>query len=488
MKKVVLLLIYCSSILCLLQINSYPQWEPDARLTNDTFISYTNNHSAYCIAVQGDTVHIVWTDNSSGIANETRYRRSTDKGLTWDRDTILTSVANNSWSASITVIDQYVYVVWVDQRDGNDEIYFKASSDAGVTWTSDDRIINSTLDSQRPSVAATGSDVHVVFRESGLNQPGEIRYRRSTDYGDFWVTNTQLTNDPAVSDYPKIAASGQIVHVVWNDGRDGNYEIYYKRSSDRGVTWGLDTRLTLDANSSVGPNIAVSGSNVHLLWNDNRNGFNEIFYKLSTDGGLSWSSDTQLTINDSSSSFSASVAVSGSVVHIVWMDERDGNRDLYHKRSTNNGTNWSDDERLTNDPADLANHSAAISGSAVYTIWTDYRDGSDGEIYFKRNPTGEPTEVKIVDNIISDKFVLYQNYPNPFNPNTTIEFSIREQSFVKLEVFNTIGERVSTLVDEKLNAGNYKYEWSAGHAPSGIYFYRVQTSESSITRKMTLLK
>jgi len=93
-----------------------------------------------------------------------------------------------------------------------------------------------------------------------------------------------------------------------------------------------------------------------------------------------------------------------------------------------------------------------------------------------------------ISNEVPESFSLVQNYPNPFNPSTVIRFSIPEQSFVKLEVFNTLGENVSTLVSEDLNAGNYKYEWDAGSLSSGIYFYRLNTENFIQTKKLMLMK
>jgi N-acetylneuraminic acid mutarotase len=87
-----------------------------------------------------------------------------------------------------------------------------------------------------------------------------------------------------------------------------------------------------------------------------------------------------------------------------------------------------------------------------------------------------------------EKYVLSQNYPNPFNPSTTIQFSITDQSFVRLDVFNSLGENVSQLVSEELKAGSYKYEWDATDLSSGIYFYRLQTAGFSKSKKMILLK
>ncbi|MBK9096804.1 MAG: T9SS type A sorting domain-containing protein [bacterium] len=98
------------------------------------------------------------------------------------------------------------------------------------------------------------------------------------------------------------------------------------------------------------------------------------------------------------------------------------------------------------------------------------------------------TDIKEVENQVPLECRLEQNYPNPFNPSTTIQFSIPEQSFVKLEVFNTLGEKISTLVSEELNAGNYTYEWNAEKLSSGIYYYKLSANEFSKANKMILLK
>jgi len=98
------------------------------------------------------------------------------------------------------------------------------------------------------------------------------------------------------------------------------------------------------------------------------------------------------------------------------------------------------------------------------------------------------TAVETIDHNIPESFFLLQNYPNPFNPSTTIQFSVPEQSFVKLEVFNTLGEKVTTLVSEELNAGSYKFNWDAENLPSGVYLYKMQTTNFSTSRKMILIK
>jgi hypothetical protein len=99
------------------------------------------------------------------------------------------------------------------------------------------------------------------------------------------------------------------------------------------------------------------------------------------------------------------------------------------------------------------------------------------------------TDVENNNKPITENYVLEQNYPNPFNPTTVIEFTIQEQYNVSLDVFNSLGQKVATLINKKLNAGNYKYTFDASKLSSGIYFYRLKAGNSLIqNKKMVLLK
>lgn len=88
-----------------------------------------------------------------------------------------------------------------------------------------------------------------------------------------------MTIDPAPSNNPVVFVSYPIVHLAWHDERDGNKEIYYKRSTDGGLTWSADTRLTNAAGISGRPAISVSGQALHLAWYDERDGNAELYYK-----------------------------------------------------------------------------------------------------------------------------------------------------------------------------------------------------------------
>ncbi len=85
-------------------------------------------------------------------------------------------------------------------------------------------------------------------------------------------------------------------------------------------------------------------------------------------------------------------------------------------------------------------------------------------------------------------FILNQNFPNPFNPSTKIRFQIRENSFVKLIMYDVFGNEVSTIVNENRPAGIYEEDFNASNLPSGIYMYTLTVGNYSDSKKMVLLK
>ncbi|MCP4584190.1 MAG: S8 family serine peptidase [candidate division Zixibacteria bacterium] len=168
-----------------------------------------------------------------------------------------------------------------------------------------------------------------------------------------------------------------------------------------------------------------------------------------------------------------------------------------------------------------------VSGAIVYASATGPTGGtfsglttSDGSVTFetsgKKKPSGEwcfeVTDVthasytydpdannvthvcesgpvyKITGDLLPTKFSLMQNFPNPFNARTEIRFDLPEPAFVTLEVYNLSGQRVEVLVDQPLDAGHHNAIWNAGGMTSGMYLYRIYTTNFSKTMKMLLVK
>jgi hypothetical protein len=95
---------------------------------------------------------------------------------------------------------------------------------------------------------------------------------------------------------------------------------------------------------------------------------------------------------------------------------------------------------------------------------------------------------KTESTVLPASFALGQNYPNPFNPSTEISFSLPAASDVTLSVYNMLGQTVAVLADEHMSAGHHTVTWDGSQVASGVYFYKLSTSEFTDTKKMMLLK
>ena len=147
------------------------------------------------------------------------------------------------------------------------------------------------------------------------------------------------------------------------------------------------------------------------------------------------------------------------------------------------------------DISDLGNPEEAgylVCGDYAYNLAVD----NDGLIYVADGEGGvlivrfdEPSSVpqnNIVE--IPSQFVLQQNFPNPFNPSTRIKYTLRKSNHIVLNIYNLSGQEVATLVNEFQPAGEYQITWQPKGLPSGLYFYKLQAGETSITKKLILQK
>ena len=457
------------------------QWGADVRLTNDTAASVLTFSRAMGIASNGDSIHVVWHDERDGNF-EIYYKRSIDGGLSWGTDTRLTNVDSISSNPAISISGSIIHIVWNDKRDGNGEIYYKRSADGGASWGGDIRLTNATATSYCPSIAVSGSNVHISWTDL-RNGNYEIYYKFSTDGGISWGNETRITNYAAMSYNTSISVSGSNVHIIWEDKRNGNGEIYHKRSTDGGLNWGTDTRLTNNSSHSNLPTSAVSGSNLYVVWDDYRNGNWEIYFKHSTDGGLTWGADKRLT-NSYGSSVWPKVAVSGSIVHIAWQDNRNGNDEIFYMYSMDGGLSWSSDTLLVNNSATMSEKpSITLSGSAVHLIWQDKRDGPNGEIYYKRNPTGNLIGIKDLNFAKNDINV----FPNPALDNISILFPNKELSDISISIFNSLGIEIKRFEEKEL-VGKNAINFSTESFPSGVYYCTLNYGIKKISRSFVVLR
>ena len=346
-------------------------WSEDINLTNNTADSKYPS-----VAIDDGVIHLVWQDNRDG-GYEIYYKRSMNNGATWEQQRL--TYSGNSVYPAVAVNGSNVHVVWQDDRDGGNCIYYMSSNDYGGNWAGYKKIYEG-YSSEHPRIAVNGSNLYVVWQEYIYYDCYNVYFMMSKNNGETWEDGNGNTDQAYVlsknnSRSPAIAVNSTI-HVVWEDKRNWNWEIYYSRSVDNGETWN-ETKISNGTGDSEKPWIAVDNT-VHVVWEDDRDGNSEIYYQNCTDG--EWlNSDVKLT-NDSHSSRNPSIAVKENNVSVVWQDNRDGNLEIYYKKCVNGL--WCNDERLTYTGTCTSECPVIVLSSIAHVFWDDVITGNF-EIWYK---------------------------------------------------------------------------------------------------------
>ncbi len=128
------------------------------------------------------------------------------------------------------------------------------------------------------------------------------------------------------------------------------------------------------------------------------------------------------------------------------------------------------------------NYVITVAGTYNYQCSIHASMGMNGSF------TASPIGIKSVSLNVPEKFTLYQNYPNPFNPSTNIRFDIPSKTIVRLRIYDITGRFVAELANESVQPGTYSADWDASNYASGVYFYKLETSDFVITKKLALIK
>lgn len=301
--------------------------------------------------------------------------------------------AANADSVRIGADGSSVFAVWRDQRNGPlSDIYYNRSSDYGESWaTTDQRLCPgapSAASSVEPRLAAADGVVHVVWREFA-GPAADVHYRASYDGGATFAPAHRLDLGDAAGSTDsldiEIAVEGQTVCVVWSDMRNGFPDIYCNRSIDGGRTWlpvaqRVDLGDAAGASGSFRPAVVLSGGVALVAWEDGRNGELDVYCNQSYDGGATWGAvEQRLDSGDApgaARSFHVEIAAASATVAVVWQEQRSGGNDIHANVSTDLCATWlATDARLDVGSAPGASVSefprVAVAGGVVCAIWRD---------------------------------------------------------------------------------------------------------------------
>jgi len=358
-------------------------WSTVKRLTWTSGVS-----SSPVVAVgSADSLHVVWQEYIDGSL-EIAYKKSTNSGASWSPNRRLTWT--DGWTGDSAIVSNpsgALSVAWEDVvTPGNGEIYFKRSPDGGTTWNPAERLTWKSGYSRSPALAVESSDtVHLTWADETSGNY-EIYYRKTTDGGSTWSAAKRLTWTSDYSGSPAMAInSSNHIHIVWHESStEFDAQIYYRKSTDGGASWGAVKRLTWSSGLSLSPAIVIdSNETIHAVWDDDKTGNSEIYYRRSSNGGATWSSAKRLTWTSEQSAYSSLAVDSKNTLHLIWRDYTPGNYEIYYKNSADGGVTWSPALRLTRTSGASMNPTMAIdSGDTIHIVWDDNTPGNT-EIYYK---------------------------------------------------------------------------------------------------------
>ncbi len=376
----IFLLSTCYLLLATL-LYSQSGWGPDTRLV------FMQGGGWYPrAACWGDTIHLVWWQAYTGH-DEIFYKRSTDAGVTWGADVML-SVEDDQWSRvrGVAVVGSVVHVVWSEQSFG---LFYRRSTDGGSTWQGIDSVVPGM---NYASICAVDDTVYIA----GMGSDGILRFTKSYDGGNTWQPVIEVTK---ASSSPRIRTiSNNILSLVISYAKGNSpvcTEVYQVVSYDGGQTW-LDSVMVSQNDSVAGQLPAMDtddSTGIHISWYDYKYSpyawTGDIFYRASRDSGNSWEEIDSLTVMHRA--IRSDILAEGSNLHLVWEDDRNGfdeNFEIYYRMSTDLGRTWLSEERLTNAPYHSMCPSLACGGGYLHLFWQDRREygnsGPSAPIYYKR--------------------------------------------------------------------------------------------------------
>jgi hypothetical protein len=350
------------------------------------------------IAISGRIVYIAWTDDAS-FNKEILFKKSSDEGNNFGKTIKLSNDGGESYNQEISAFANNVYVVWenkfsanntndikgISSTDGtsidnnnkinsvsqelerlnnnhNNRILFKSSTDRGNSFTNT-RVITTnseqTAESYPKIAASNDSYVYIVWTigmppigsdnaSSGYNkytgnnkntaeQNQGVFFTKSFDNGVNFMEIVKLNKDVNYVGESQIASSGNEVYITWSGNSDNLIpnDLFFIKSTDNGNTFTEESSLR--KNSSLNAELAVTGNDVYIIWQDLLKPNNqEILIKKSLDRGNTFVNIITNISNNKGTSECPSIAISKNFVYAVWEDDTPGNHEIFFAKSNNN--------------------------------------------------------------------------------------------------------------------------------------------------------
>lgn len=458
---------------------------------------------------------VAWGDKRSHHSYFSGYMRiSTDNGLSFGEEILINDIggyirAGGEEKIEITEnSDGDIIFAWTDMRNGGDNgdihgrIRYIDSSFSDVFRLNDDQTDYYQL---LPHVNRVGSSDTLMaawldYRECQWYCP-EVRAVRSIDGGENWSANIRADiqgedDEPCDCCHPWIIAGsdGQIL-VAFRNNLDNIRDIYVARSNDSFTEFSPPVRASFGgweiyACPSTGPVMIQHSSGVWVCaYTDGRNGTYRIFTSRSSDNALTFQDEVVLDDNDRAQNFPALIELNDGRLLIAYQQASDNYQEvkIMAALSDDAGLSWGEVFEISDSEISAKSNIGLAKDDIgnIFAVWVDNRRDV-GDIYFAI--LSEATDIDNGSGNKPESYFSLSSYPNPFNATARITFSIPEPQEITLTVYDLLGRKVKTLVDDYRDAGVHHVSFNASDLASGVHFYRMRVGDAVISNRMVLLK
>ena len=366
--------------------------------TVQTVDEYAGHSVGPQVTIDGSSAVAVWVQNDSWMTGTYQIdgNYSTDGGATWEGAQTISAVALSYCDApQVAMSGANVVAVWYEVA-GSTGIGANCSTDGGATWGTAAFISDSFAAGTNAHVAISGDSVIATWAANDAT--GWLIYcNRSEDGGATWegaelIASGAGTTGNTTDEYPRVSLDGENAVVAWvtTEGQSPwRKDVHSVHSADGGATWGA-SQVISDGAESYAPKLAMLGSNVVAIWNDN-DGNTSVYVNHSSDGGDTWDGVENIDNGALGGKYSPQLSMSGSGVVAVWNQSVSGTVRIWSNRSGDGGVTWGASQAVdTTNPGNAGEPYVALSGTNAVAVWYQY-DGTNERAYSSYSSDGGVT-------------------------------------------------------------------------------------------------
>ena len=413
-----------------------------------TNFDYTNNSSRINDIFFLNS-HLGWAANGIG-----QIHKTTDGGATWIRQLNNGTFTHFRSVCFFDSLNGYAGALgWGDVNNPNakDSVILYKTTNGGLNWNTEPQLTSKIIE--------RGFCGMHVFNDSIIYAVGRVRgpawFYKTTDRGTTWIAKNMTNYTAGLIDVRFFTNDSGIIIGLTDTTHEISRGIILS-TSDAGETW--DTAYTTSRINEWAWKINFPSRKIGYVSLQRNNNVAPVFFLKTTDGGVTWNAKQFSTTGY----FVQGIGFLNDT--LGWA----GGTSLSPKQTTDGGETWTS---MT--IGNSLNRFRKINDSLMYVsgqgVWK-YSPGTSLGIFQNKNSAPSTHS-------------LQQNYPNPFNPQTTIEFSIPEDGYATISIYDITGAWMRTLFNDNVKKGNFKVSWdgkieSDEEAPSGTYFYRLQIRQT----------